>query len=88
MMTMEHWDFLNGLMTDNYVHEGEQVAMATATTIMGTLACYTGKTVRMSDLLTNTTSEFYTMNNPFLPEDFEKGDVPLPKEFEAPIPGK
>jgi hypothetical protein len=28
------------------------------------------------------------MNNPFLPEDFEKGDVELPKEFEAPIPGK
>jgi predicted dehydrogenase len=88
MMTMEHWDFLNGLMTGNYLHEGEQVAMSTATTLMGTLACYTGKTVRMSDLLTNATSEFYTMNNPFLPEDFDKGDVELPKEFEAPIPGK
>jgi myo-inositol 2-dehydrogenase/D-chiro-inositol 1-dehydrogenase len=88
MMVMEHWDFLHGLQTGNFLQEGEQVAMATATTIMGTLACYTGQTVRMSDLLTNDKSAFYTMNNPFLPEDFEKGDVPLPKEFEAPVPGK
>jgi myo-inositol 2-dehydrogenase / D-chiro-inositol 1-dehydrogenase len=88
MMTMEHWDFLNGLDTGNFLHEGEQVAMATATTLLGTLACYTGQTVRMSDLLTNDKSAFYTMNNPFLPEDFEKGDVELPKEFEAPVPGK
>ncbi len=88
MMTMEHWDFLNGLLTGDLLHEGNQVAMATATTLMGTLACYTGGTVRMSDLLTNEKSEFYNMNNPFLPEDFEKGDVELPKEFEAPIPGK
>jgi predicted dehydrogenase len=88
MMTMEHWDFLNGLMTGKYLQDGEQVAMATATTLMGTLACYSGRTVRMSDLLTNDKSEFYNMNNPFLPEDFDKGDVALPKEFQAPIPGK
>lgn len=88
MMTMEHWDFLNGLLTGKYLQDGEQVAMATATTLMGTLACYSGRTVRMSDLLTNDKSEFYNMNNPFLPEDFDKGDVELPKEFAAPIPGK
>ena len=88
MMTMEHWDFLNGLITGKYLQDGEQVAMATATTLMGTLACYSGRTVRMSDLLTNDKSEFYNMNNPFLPEDFDKGDVELPKEFAAPIPGK
>lgn len=88
MMIMEHWDFLNGLLTGKYLQDGEQVAMATATTLMGTLACYSGRTVRMSDLLTNAESEFYNLNNPFLPEDFDKGDVPLPKEFAAPIPGK
>ena len=88
MMTMEHWDFLNGLLTGKHLQDGEQVAMATATTLMGTLACYSGRTVRMSDLLTNDKSEFYNMNNPFLPEDFDKGDVALPKEFQAPIPGK
>jgi len=88
MMVAEHYDFLEGLEKGQFLHEGEQVAMATATTLMGTLACYTGQTVRMSDLLANDKSAFYNMNNPFLPEDFEKGDVELPKEFVAPVPGK
>jgi len=88
MMVMEHWDMLNGLATGNYLHEGEQVAMATATTIIGTLACWSGQTVRMTDILSNEKSEFYNMNNPWQPEDFEKGDVALPEEGKAPVPGK
>ena len=72
MDALEHWDMLNGLATGNYLHEGEQVAMATATTLIGTLACWSGQTVRMTDILSNDKSEFYNMNNPWLPEDFEK----------------
>ena len=88
-MIMEHWDFLTGLVSGNYVQEGEQVAMATATTMMGVLAAYTGRTVRMSDLLTNEQSEFYNMNNAFSALDFESDkDVPLPEEGVAPVPGK
>ena len=89
MMMMEHWDFLTGLLNGNYLHEGEQVAMATATPLMGTLAAYSGQAVRITDLLTNADSELYNgWNNPFLPEDLDNGDVPLPEEFKAPIPGK
>jgi len=89
MMMMEHWDHLKALAEGKRLQEGEQVAMATATTIMGTLACYSGQAVRMTDLLTNTESELYNgWNNPFLPEDFNKGDVPLPEEHKAPVPGK
>ena len=89
MMMMEHWDLLTALSKGEIINEGEQVAMATATTIMGTLATYSGGAVRMSDLLTNQDSEFYNgWNNPFLPEDFDKGDVALPEEFKAPVPGK
>ncbi len=88
-LVMEHWDFLKGLMDGNFVQEGEQVAMATATTMMGTLAAYTGRTVRMSDLLTNTESEFYNMNYAPRAEDFEKAeDVVLPAEGLGPVPGK
>ena len=88
-LIMEHWDFLTGLVSGNYVQEGEQVAMATATTMMGVLAAYTGQTVRMSDILTNEQSAFYNMNNAFTALDFESGkDVPLPKEGVAPVPGK
>jgi len=89
MMMMEHWDHLNALLKGELLHEGEQVAMATATTIMGTIAAYSGQAVRMSDMLTNTESPLYNgQNNPFLPEDFDKGDVELPEEFKGPVPGK
>jgi len=88
-LIMEHWDFLTGLVSGNYVQEGEQVAMATATTMMGVMAAYTGGTVRMSDLLTNQDSAYYTMNNSFTALDFESGkDFPLPSEECAPVPGK
>jgi len=89
MMVLEHWDHLNALMKGELLHEGEQVAMATATTIMGTIAAYSGQAVRMSDMLTNTESALYNgQNNPFLPDDFDKGDVDLPEEFKAPVPGR
>jgi len=88
-LIMEHWDFLTGLVSGNYVQEGELVAMATATTLMGVMAAYTGGTVRMSDLLTNQDSPYYNMNNSFTALDFESDkDVPLPKEECAPVPGK
>lgn len=88
-LIMEHWDFLTGLVSGNHVQEGEMVAMATATTMMGVMAAYTGGTVRMSDLLTNQDSPYYNMNNSFTALDFESGqDVPLPKEECAPVPGK
>ncbi len=87
-LIMEHWDFLKGLLDGEYLQEGEQVAMATATTLMGTLSAYSGRAVRMSDLLTNTESEFYNMNYALRAEDFERGDdVVLPEEGKSAIPG-
>jgi hypothetical protein len=85
---MEHADFLSGLLSGNLLHEGEQVAMATASGILGTLAAYTGQMVRMSDLLENKDSPFYAMNHPVSAADFEKGDVPMVPEFKAAVPGK
>ena len=88
MYTMEHSDFLSGLMSGNYLQEGEQVAMATASGLLGTLAAYTGQMVRLSDLLTNKESPFYNMNYAIRAEDFEKGDVALIEEGKAAVPGK
>ncbi|MDD4016301.1 MAG: Gfo/Idh/MocA family oxidoreductase [Kiritimatiellae bacterium] len=88
MYVMEHSDFLTGLLSGNYLHEGEQVAMATASGMIGTLAAYTGQMVRMDDLLTNTASPFYNMNNPISAEDFEKGEVKMLEEFKGAVPGK
>ena len=88
-LIMEHADFLKGILDGKLLNEGEQVAMSTATTMMGTLSAYTGRTVRLSDLLSNTESEFYNMNAKFTAADFERtDDIPLPPEGVAPIPGK
>ena len=88
-LVMEHSDFLEGLLSGNLLNEGEQVAMSTATTMMGTLAAYTGRQVKMLDLLQNEKSEFYNGHNAaFLPEDFEGAtDIPLPPEGHPPVPG-
>ena len=89
MYVMEHSDFLSGLLSGNYLQEGEQVAMATASGMLGTLAAYTGQMVRMSDLLENKESPFYNMNFPLRAEDFEKGgDVTMVEEFKGAVPGK
>jgi len=89
-LVMEHADFLSGLLSGNLVNEGEQVAMSTATCIMGTLAAYSGRQVRMKDLLANEKSEFYNgWNTAFTAQTFEEtDDVPLPKEGVGVVPGK
>lgn len=89
MLVNEHMDLLKSLLSGNYMNEGELEAMATATTVMGSMATYTGQMIRMSDLLTNKNSQFYNWSWNVKPEDFEKGtDVPLPKEGEGVVPGK
>ena len=89
-LIMEHADFLTGLMTGNLLNEGEQVAMSTATCIMGTLAAYSGRQVRMKDLLENERSEFFNgWNAGFTAQLFEEtNDVPMPKEGTGIVPGK
>lgn len=89
MMTNEHMDFLRCLMTGQYMNEGEREALATATTIMGTLATYTGQMVLMNDLIKNEKSDLYSWKQPIQPEDFEQGgDVTLPQEGVSIVPGK
>lgn len=88
MYVMEHADFLSGLLSGDLLEEGEQVAMATATGILGTLAAYSGQMVRMSDLLTNAESPFYNMNHPVKAEDFEGDRVTMPDEGKPAVPGQ
>ena len=86
----EHVDFLSGLVSGRFLHEGEQVAMSTATCIMGTLAAYSGRMVRMRDILENERSVFYDgWNAAFTAGQFEETeDIPVPPEGVAIMPGK
>ena len=89
-LIMEHADFLTGLLNGNFLNEGEQVAMSTATCMIGTLAAYSGRMVRMKDILENEKSEFFNgWNAGFTAKTFEEtNDVPMPKEGVAIVPGK
>ena len=85
----EHEDLLKGILSGDVLNEGEQVAMSCATAIIGRISAYTGQTVRMSDLITNKDSAAYKYACVPSAADFEKpGDVTLPKENVAPVPGK
>lgn len=86
---MEHVDLLKGILEGRVLNEGEDVAMATATGIMGRISAYTGQVVRMTDLLTTAESPFYNMAFKPSAADFENaGDITLPEENAAPVAGK
>jgi len=85
---VEHKDLLRGIMSGDVVNEGENVALSTACAIIGRISAYTGRTVRMSDILENKDSEYYNMACKPMAVDFEgSGDVVLPAENVAAIPG-
>jgi predicted dehydrogenase len=86
---IEHVDLLKGIMSGDVLNEGENVAMSTACAIIGRISAYTGRTIRMSDIIENEKSEFYNMACKPSASDFEaSGDVVLPEENTAPLPGK
>lgn len=87
---VEHTHLLQSILgKSDYLNEGENVAMSTASAIIGRMSAYTGQTVRMSDILTNDKSPFYTMNCKPAAIEFEsEKDVELPAENTAPLPGE
>ena len=71
-------------------NEARNVAESTAAAVMGRTACYTGKLIRWDEMMENPTKnpELYNLAMRPTAEDFETGDVQIPKEGVAPIPGK
>ena len=85
----EHSALLDSVINGKMLNEGESIAHATAAAVMGRLSAYTGQTVRLSDILTNTESPFYSMNFKPAALDFEgTAEIELPEEGVVPLPGK
>ena len=85
----EHSALLDSVLNGKMLNEGESIAHATAAAVMGRLSAYTGQTVRLSDILTNKESPFYSMNFKPAALDFEgAADIELPEEGVVPLPGK
>ena len=94
---VEHMDLLRSIMgTGPYYNEGETVALSTACGIIGRISAYTGQIVRLSDILTNTSSPYYNLACKPTPGEFEaEGDVKMLRELvkmpdlaDLPVPGK
>jgi len=85
---IEHKDMLKGILSGEVLNEGENVALSTACAIIGRISAYTGRTVRMSDIIENKDSEFYNMACKPSAIEFEgSADVGLPAENTAAVPG-
>lgn len=73
-----------------YLNEGEACAISTACGVMVRISAYTGQMVALNQLLSNEKSPWYNFACTPTPEDFEKGEVPMPScgDNEWALPGK
>ena len=80
-------DWIASARSGNPINEARTIAEATAVAVMGRYAAYTGKFIRMRDLLENSDSSFYSQTVGIRPEDFESGGVVCPPENVVAVPG-
>jgi len=88
----EHIDLLFGIMKGELINEAEQVAISTATAILGRTAAYTGKKIEWRHMFdpdpATHKDELYNLTLRPTAEDFERGLVRAPVEDTIPLPGK
>lgn len=84
----EQIDLLESIIKDKPLHETQAVAESTMTAIMGRISAYTGQLVRLSDLTTNTESQWYNLALSPSAADFEAGNVVAPPDNVCAIPGE
>jgi len=84
----EHVDLLQSIMDEKPINEAYNVGTSTLTAIMGRISAYTGKLVRLSDLMENEGSPYYNVTCKPTALDFEKGEVVAPPDDIAPVPGR
>ena len=88
---VEHMDLLMSILGKGpYLNEGEACAISTACGVMVRISAYTGQMVALNQLLSNEKSPWYNFACTPTPEDFEKGEVPMPScgDNEWALPGK
>jgi len=85
----EHINLLYHLVKGKPLNQTRDVAWATAISVMGRIAAYTGRRVTWAEMMENPkkSPEIYNLTLKPTAEDFEKGDVEIPVEGEIPVPG-
>jgi len=93
---IEHENMIRGILGEiPIMNEGVNVAMSTASAIIGRISCYTGQIVGMSDIIDKKDSPFYNMVCKPTWQDFEtaaanNADVAMPEygDDQFPLPGQ
>jgi len=83
----EHIDLLYGILKNDLVNEGRNVAISTGIAVMGRIACYTGKKVDWRQMMEQG-GKYYNLAMKPSAEDFEKGEVKAPADDVFPLPGQ
>ncbi|MBT8043736.1 MAG: hypothetical protein KJO79_02195, partial [Verrucomicrobiae bacterium] len=86
-MVQEHIDLIRSVLKGAPLNEARQIAESTMVAIMSRISAYTGKLVRLTDVMENENSPFYNYACTPASIDFEKGPVKMPEE-KPPVPGK
>ncbi|HUT35459.1 MAG TPA: Gfo/Idh/MocA family oxidoreductase [Planctomycetota bacterium] len=85
----EHVNLLYHLAKGKPLNQTQDVAWATAITVMGRIAAYTGKRVTWAEMMVDPkkSPEIYDLTLKPTADDFEKGAVEVPDEGDIPAPG-
>ena len=88
--SQEHVNLLYALTRGKPLNQARAVAEATAATVLGRTAAYTGAQVLWRDMMADPKKrpDLYNMTLKPTAEDFERGTVAIPKEGVVHVPGK
>lgn len=82
----EQVELLRSILAEKPINDTRNVADSTMTAIMGRVSAYTGQLVRWTDL-TAENGRYYNLKLSPTAEDFERGEVEMPKEEVVPRAG-
>jgi hypothetical protein len=84
----EHAHLLYALVKGQELNESRNVAWATGTAIIAREAAYSGQKITWREMFEDPAQKFYNLQLKPAAEDFETGNVVLPREGEVRIAGK
>ena len=86
----EQINFLYYLAKGKIINEAETLATATATAILGRTSAYTGRKIAWREMMEDPKLRPEIYDQRFVPtaEDFEQGNIALPREGAIALPGK
>jgi predicted dehydrogenase len=84
----EHVHLLYALVKGQELNEARNVAISTGTAILARESAYSGQKITWKEMFEDKSQKFYNLQFKPKPEDFETGNVVIPKEGEIRVQGK